>query len=220
MSSDDAPGDDRKVKELLDPATRADLERWFSLPSFDQLAERAEPPRPAPAEPDPQQVAARERRAKALANVDAGFLESIHARRPAESTLIHLPPPLAPRFDGDVSVVDEALLAHAGTLADPREVEIPDPLREDLRVCTPQALLRDLHRPETTFTKSFELIDPAADLRLDASAAALTAMTTRWKIDVPDRTIGQEAYATLRALRVELGQPWAQIQTPRRRVDS
>ena len=70
--------DDKKVKELLDSATRADLERWFGLPSYEQLAERGVQP-PPPAE-DPEFAAIRNRRDEAIASVDPAMVEW-HRRR-------------------------------------------------------------------------------------------------------------------------------------------
>ena len=52
--------DDKKVKELLAASTRAELERWFGLPSFEQLSERGVEPRPP--EEDPEFAVIRKRR--------------------------------------------------------------------------------------------------------------------------------------------------------------
>ena len=62
MATDD--DDDLKVKQLLDPATEADLARWFSLPSFQQLAEQSTPIGPV---------------------IDEASLKKIHERRPETS---------------------------------------------------------------------------------------------------------------------------------------
>src|SRR5262245_45701839 len=76
---DSPPDDDPKVKDLLDDATRADLERWFGLPSFTQLAEEGKPAA-IPEQEDPEQVERRERREKAMAAVDPAIVDR-HFRR-------------------------------------------------------------------------------------------------------------------------------------------
>src|SRR5512140_802992 len=86
MAPDDDHDDhpDPKVKDLLagkslsevvDEATARELERWFGLPSFEQLAEQ-----PPPAEDDPETIAARERSDRAAAQVDPKLLASIRSR--------------------------------------------------------------------------------------------------------------------------------------------
>src|SRR6188472_588135 len=72
--------DDRKAKDVIDAATKRDLERWFGLPSFTELEEEGKQPQVQTAEMDPEVKAVIERRDKALANVDRAFLESIYAR--------------------------------------------------------------------------------------------------------------------------------------------
>ena len=66
---------EQTVKQLLDASTLAELERWFGLPSFQELADKGEPP---PRDPDLE--AAREQRAKAIAAVDPELVEA-HRRR-------------------------------------------------------------------------------------------------------------------------------------------
>src|SRR5262245_38467146 len=78
--------DDKTVKELIDAATRAELEKWFSLPSFQQLAEQeAAAAAAAVRPPSPQEEERAAYIAKvdaALAAVDPKMLES-HGRRVA-----------------------------------------------------------------------------------------------------------------------------------------
>lgn len=194
MAADD---NDPTVKQLLDAATRAELERWFGLPS-------ADPPSPArEREEDPEIVAVREQRARAIAAVDPALVEA-HRRRtepPAWAAEPH--PPLELRVSPSLSRVDLAMAAR--TIAEPRDVEIPDALVDDLRECTPQALLRDLHRPELYFDKSFEMIDIAAEERVDASAAVTEVMRARYAVTEviasPARELG-DLLVELRALRL------------------
>lgn len=215
MTGDD---DDKKVKDLLDAGTRAELERWFGLPSFEQLAERGVVPATPPAPEDPEVVEVRRKRAEAIAAVDPAIVEAHRRRIEPPTPLIKPRPDVALRIDPDIALLDLAMIARVGVLAEPREVEIAEALRDDLRDCTPQALLRDLHRPETDFPKVFEIVDAAASQRLDASAAVAAAMTTSLKLTIPPKSPMREAYALSVELRNERRQPWADINMPLRRV--
>jgi hypothetical protein len=188
---------DQTVKQLLDTKTRADLERWFGLPSFQELAEKGEPP-PA----DPELEATRERRAKAMAAVDPALLERHRQRVESGEGLIRFQAVIDVRVDPSLTQIDLDLIEQRA-VAEPREVEIPDQLREDLAECTPQAILRDLHRPETYFDKLFEIVDMAAEQRLDIVAAVDEAMRTSWKLPPLEGSPLIEARALMAAARQE-----------------
>ncbi|HWU90011.1 MAG TPA: hypothetical protein VN253_22265 [Kofleriaceae bacterium] len=191
-----SPAADQTVKQLLDAATIADLERWFGLPSFQQLAEKEEP-----APEDPDMVAVRERRAKAIAAVDPAMVEAHRRRVESGETLIRFQATIEVRIDPSLAQLDLAMIEQKQAMAEPREVEIPDQLREDLADCTPQAVLRDLHRPETLFDKMFEVVDMAAEQRLDIVQAVDEAMRTSWKLpafEVSPVTEGRALIAELR----------------------
>lgn len=209
--------DDKKVKDLIDEATRADLERWFALPSFQQLAEQGKAPEPPP--DDPEFAAVRKRRAEALAAIDPALLEAHRRRVEPPPDLIKFVASIELRVDPDLALFDQAMLSRQSTIADPREVEISDELRDDLAEKVPQALLRDLHRPETTFDKQFEVVDSAPDLRIDIATIVAEALTYT-RIEFP-RSTYQEACALVAGSRDELHKPWADLakmNTPNRRV--
>src|SRR5438132_941147 len=140
--------DDPKVKDMLDAATRADLERWFGLPSFQEVPEQpaAKADRSLPrADDDPDVIAVRERRAKAIAAVDPKLLDE-HRRRTE-------PPPDLIKFAAtidvvanDPSVIDTTMIDRLYTPADihEQEWELFEPLRDVMTEVTPQAILRDL----------------------------------------------------------------------------
>lgn len=203
MAPDD---DDRKVKDLIDAATREELAKWFGLPSFQELEERGEAV--APPEDDPEVLAVRQRRDAAIAAVDPALLAA-HARRtePPED-LIRFKPLIEVRVDPSVASLDLAMIDRQHTIAEPREVEIPEALREDLRECTPQALLRDLHRPELHFDKTFEVVDMAAEQTLDIVAAVKEAMATSWKLPPLTALPSHEARAAMLALKAEHRSSW------------
>jgi len=219
-TDDDDQLADPKVKDFLDAATRADLERWFNLPSFEVAAENAPPP---PPEEDPDIVRIREQRAKAMAAVDPALLEALHQRYEGQSdSLIHFTASLTIHADPDIALFDQRMVERQSLIAEPREVEISEELRDDLKDCTPQAILRDLHRPELDFEKTFEMIDPAADMKLDIVAEVATAMATSWKLpqleELPFRE-GRKLIAEVVAL---LRSPWPALvlsrTLPNRRV--
>jgi hypothetical protein len=103
-------------------------------------------------------------------------------------------------------------------IAEPREIERPEPLSDDLRDLTPQALLRDLHRPELHFDKQFEVVDTIAEYRQDIAAVVAEVMTTPTGLPPPEASSFQQAHALVLELRAERHQPWTEIKMPLRRV--
>jgi hypothetical protein len=221
---DDPADDDKKVKDLLDPRTQADLARWFGMPSFEQLADRGINPEPPPPRSPAEEAALdqdeqrRRKRDAAFAAVDPAFHEAIVRRSAPADHLLKLPPPPTLRADPSIAKLDVQMIARVGRLADPRDYERPEALSDDLHDCTPQALLRDLHRPETTFTKEYELSEPPQAHLLTGAAETRALMAARYvtKLDV---AIVRDALALWRAARAERdGQAWGKIRTPGRRV--
>lgn len=210
--------DDKTVKEMIDAATRAELERWFGLPSITQVEEE----RAAKAPPeDPEIAAVRKRRDEAIAAVDPAMLEAHRRRTDAPENLIKFKAVIDVRIDPDVALLDHAMIERSGGVAEPREVEIPDALRDDLRDCTPQALLRDLHRPEFDFDKTFEIVDFAAENRVDIVAVVNEVMTATYKVTAAPTNVFREGRELLRELRTTRDEPWTseRLSTlPNRRV--
>ena len=173
---DDNDQDDRKVKEMLE----ADLARWFTLPSIEQVEEQQAAE--APTDAEMEQVI--ERRAKACAAVDPTLVTAIHERTDENPRdLICFKPELEVQ-PYDLGIVDESLVAKIA--AEPRMYGLPPELKDDMRDCTPQALLRDLHRPELEFTREMEVIDIAAETRVNVAEVVESVMTMRFK---PDRRV-------------------------------
>ncbi len=208
--TDDA---DPTVKELLegddpvDEATRLELERWFGMQSADH--------EPAPEEPrpeDPERVAARERRAAAVACVDPALLERVHARHGDVShTMLYFHPDLEVHVDPSVAMFDVAMLERFHGVSEPREIERPDEIEDDLRDRAPQALLRDLHRPETDFAFQLEVVDYAAQQRLDPTAEVERAMKTSWKLPPLGKLSWSEGCELLAQVRRERKESWPVI---------
>jgi len=224
MAPDDEP-EDKKVKDLVEAATRAELERWFGLPSFTELAEQGKPAAPRP--DDPEMIAVRERRDKALAAVDPALVERIRYRTEVvPETLLELELTLDVHVDPDIALFDQSMADRAATIGDPREVEISEELRDDLKECVPQALLRDLHRAEIDFDKTFEVVDVLAEQRVDIVAEVAMAMGTSWQLpplaSQPFTVAWAETRTLLAELRRERKQPWpalfAALPLPNRKV--
>ena len=204
--------DERKVKDLiaegrvpLDPQTQADLEKWFGLPSVTALEEQGKIAGPVDA--DMAQVA--ERRAAAVAAVDPALLDLIRLRTEDIPNPIGVPKrTIEPVIDDSIALFDMGMVDKALTIAEPRTVEIPDQLIEDLKDCTPQALLRDLHRPEQFFDKVFEIVDIAAEQRIDIVAEVKSAMRTSWRLPAFGKTPLEDSREALAEVRAERRAPW------------
>jgi hypothetical protein len=162
-----------------------------------------------------------ERRDRALANVDPRFLQSLYLRneeRPA--SLIKFEAKIDVRVDEDFGMVDEKLADKAAAIAEERWVEISDETKENLAECTPQALLRDLHRAELYFDKTFEVVDIAAEQRLDIVAEVKAAMATSWKLPPLSASPIIEGTALLADVRAQRRRKWTEFlpELPNRRV--
>lgn len=160
--------DPQAHSEALDPATLAELQRWFGLPSAMDLP---------PPEPAPEEVSRRE---QALAAVEPRFLEYLQ-RHEQRLPLMMEPPHLDVHADEALTTVPERF-AVASKLGEPREVELSYLLYDDLKERVPQALLRDLHRPEQYFGKYYELVQVSEgipDIRHAINAAIAHAEEER-----------------------------------------
>lgn len=207
------------LEEMVDAATAAELAKWFGLPSFQQVDEGEVE---LPAE-DPEMVAVRERRARAIAAVDPALLEAHRRRIEAPEGLIKFEAKLEVRVDPDLALFDADMAERRGHLAEAREVERPEDLADALAECTPQALLRDLHRPELMFDKEFEVVDMSAEQKLDAVAAVREAITTSWKLPDLGEPQGVALRKVMAEMRQELHTPWADLprraRLPNRRIE-
>jgi len=195
--------DKTALDEVVDEATRRELERWFALPSFQQLAEK-----PPPIDPEVAEV--RARRDKALAAIDPRLLASIDQRNAARATAIdeRAPPPTL--ADRRTALVDLGMIDRGYQIGEPYEMQLPQGMDDDLKECAPQALLRDLHRPESDFTKQLEIVDYLAQIRIDVVREVRVAMTTRWQIELAPLPYASSRAAML-AGRAEHRLPWTRV---------
>lgn len=199
--------DDRKAKDFIDAATQADLERWFGLPSFQQVEEEGKTAQVAAV--DPEMAAVIERRERVLAMVDPALLGAIIARHDVKPEDIFVfESTIEPHVDEHISAVNEGLLARASSIADPREYELSDELMEDMKECSPQALLRDLHRSERDFDKSFEIVDAMEEARVDVVGEVRTAITTRWTLPRPGEPALEASRRIWKDVKAQRQAPW------------
>jgi hypothetical protein len=195
--------DEQKVKDaVLDAATREQLERWFQLPSFTELEDRGVEI------DDPGWAESRKKRAEALAAVDPAMLDWHRARNERED-LLQFSPTIELYIDREIGSLDTELID--ARVAEPRERMLPFQLEQDLRDCTPQALLRDLHRPEMYFEKVFELWDVTAEMRVDVKAVIAEAMTTRWTAELREPPAIEQTRAMLREVVAFRRRPWVEV---------
>ncbi len=199
---------DQPLDEVVDAATAAELQRWFGLPSFTQLEEAPLPGNPE----DPGRIAVRARRDAAIANIDPKLMAAIEARFECAWGLLKFDPlRTESKVDVEMPLFKEQLAHRLHANAEPREVERPEDIEEELKDQTPQALLRDLHRAVSYFDKLFEVVDAAAEQSLDIVAEVRAAMAANWRLpslgDPPSVAFGKLSAQ----LRAERGTPWATL---------
>jgi hypothetical protein len=200
--------DKAALENVVDEETRRQLARWFELPSFTELEEQ----RKALVPRDVAMDEAIARRDKALAAVDPATLAAIERRNAASASMLDEPREvLSLSAERDTALVDLDLIDRGYQVGEPREFSLSPSLDDNLRECAPQALLRDLHRPVTTFYKAFEISDDIAATRVDASREAHAAMTTSWKIELEVRNTFAEGCESWDEARAERRMSWQRV---------
>lgn len=231
MEDDDKPKPDPKVKQLLerdlaqpldevvDAATAAELEKWFGLPSFQEVKER-EAAAAAAAAADPELVETLERQANAIAAVDPEFLAAVLRRIAHYDDRLELRMSIVLHVGRSIALFDPSMADRGFMMGQPHEVEISEELKDALEECSPQALLRDLHRPELAFEKTFEVVDFGQ--RIDGVAEVSAAMAADLKLPPLDRSPFYQTAHLLDELRNVRKQPWPALFAaqflPNRRV--
>ncbi|MFN0246333.1 MAG: hypothetical protein ACKV2T_05465 [Kofleriaceae bacterium] len=143
------------LDHLVDAETAAQLERWFGLPSFTQVEEGEV----VLAKPPTDQVSAvRERRRKLLEEIDQELVANIEKRHVPRDDLFIFKANLEPR-DSKINVIDLDNIEQRAAITEERRIERPSDIIDALDENAPQALLRDLHRLETEFSRSWSQND-------------------------------------------------------------
>jgi hypothetical protein len=218
MPTDD---DDKRIKDIIGETSLAELSRWFGLPSFAQVTEMTGKSAEEALPEDEGVAQVREQRQRAIAAIDPGLLAQIEARHETAWGLLRFEAVLDVKVDPEIAAFDHAMLASIRTVAAPRELERPEDIEDELKERTPQALLRDLHRPELYFDKLYE-VDARTDRRFDAIAEVKAAMKA--DLSLPDlgpptsRQLGE----IIKETRAEHDLPWSTIpkraNLPSRRI--
>jgi len=199
--------------EELDAATIAQLAAWFG-PSAPSAG-----PGPGQATPEVSSDATRgsdaaTRRARALEAVDPGFVSAHQARWTRGEALLRVTAPMA-RPRRAPSKFDLAVWnLHLGD--EPRETERPEDISDTLKEPTPQAMLRDLNRPEQRWPLRLlpqDLGLDVAGLRTRARIDDILSTSYFVRIDdepIPARIMADEAAS----LRARLDEPWENLYVP------
>jgi hypothetical protein len=208
--------DGASLDSVVDATTQAELAKWFALPSVEVAREQG-----MDLPEDPELVAYREARARALAAVDPYILETVYRRIEDNTEAMFMFDAIIDiRIKTEMGCFDYAGVERQAFAIEPREREIDEDLRDEMKEVAPQALLRDLHRPEDEFEKQFEMIDPSADQRYDIVAAVDEAMKTSWRLppmaDVTPLEEQRRLIAADRALRRRKW--WTEVRMPNRKV--
>ena len=212
MATDD---DDKRVKDVLGEVNLADLQRWFGLPSYTALEEEGKLAQ-LPAD-DPYKEA-RERREKALAAVEPWFLNAILQRHEKPWSLIKFQVVIDVKVKVDMELFDESM-ATTRLTAEPREVERPETIEDSLKECTPQALLRDLHRVESYFDRQYEVYDSEAHQRFNIVDEVARMMATDLKLPPLDDLPGTDLKVIMADSIAERTRPWTELPKRNRMVN-
>jgi hypothetical protein len=204
-----------EVEAALRPDEIAQLEAWFGRPSMTELVETGEARldmwgRLIDPEAERKRAEARERAAEAI---EPAMIALIERHVPAGDRLIQFHASLEVHIDP--ASFERPLI----TLNRPDilEVERPEDLVDAMREATPQALLRDLHRPEEEFSIQYERSEPV-ESDADPFAEARRAIAAGYKYAPEMRSMSQ-ARDALRPLREAKASVWSEIRTPTRKTD-
>lgn len=212
MATDD---DDKRVKDVLGTTSAADLERWFGLPSYTALEEAG---KTAQLPDDDPYKEARERRDRALAAVEPWFINAIHARHESQWSLLTFEQTIELKVKTEMGLFDASMATSRAT-AEPREVERPDAIEDDLNECTPQALLRDLHRVDRSFEIQYEIYDAEAGARYQTGNQAAEVMATDLTLPSIEDHPGTDLRALMGEILAERSRPWAELHKRNRMVN-
>ncbi len=180
-----------ELERQLDPSVRAELESWFARPSALVVNEQREAAEQAPPDTltlgfgdgmDAQlaaEAAERKKRVDAAAAVIFPWMYDMLERhtRSAERHREIVPP--TPVLDPSILAVAVPAEEEMATIGEPRVYELSREIEAALGEAAPQAVLRDLYRPETEFSIQLTAPDDASDQPTDAHREVLAALDWR-----------------------------------------
>ncbi len=212
----DTNTDDARIE---DPQTIAELAAWFGQPAPIPQEPSPTPTRATAATDKPKE--ARRQRIRKLA--DRRLLRRLASHIDNADTISQLPPPPALTPDSEKLARFDFAAWKLSLAGEENLYDIPDELVADLNERTPQALLRDLHRPEIDFRRT--LIPTSLDVDIagiKGSAVVRDILHTNYAFTAARLPLATELMAQeLSSLRSLLHhESWAEIphtlQTKRR----
>ncbi len=211
-----AQRDGGNLPSLVDAQTAAELARWFEQPALAHSGQTA----PTISTDDINTSLYDETqkiRATAMAAAQPEFLASIerwHARNDAVRYDDAAAVRAAHKFDTVTTAIEK--FTYRLVLQTPVERERPMDLDDAMQACSPQALLRDLHRPAEFFSRELQL-EPTREPVFDSKppitsffspSAASSFMATSARV--------RESLTLIRELH---DRNWATIETQNRRPE-
>lgn len=205
-----------ELERNLDPAVRAELESWFARPSAMVVEEQLEAAEASPATMvlgfgdgmDAQlaaEAAARKKRVEAAAAVIYPWMYDLLERHQRYDVRPIVPP--VPVLDPSILAVRVPDEEEMATIGEPREYGLDREIEAALADAAPQAVLRDLYRPETEFTIELTAPDDESTQPLDGHREVLAALD--WRPEPVERL---ELAASARAAHAEFREitstPW------------
>lgn len=230
----------RVPQNELDPNTIAQLASWFGAPAQSIVeTERAiargqadpaarRPGARPPADPDddgadhpddrkhtdPEIRALWRRRRRAMAAVDPAFLAYFESLTTRGDDHLRIPEP--PELAIETSIARFDIEAWRLNFLEIREWEIDEYLHDEMRERTPQALLRDLHRPVTEWPLALEPVDLGVDVGgLKALESIHGIMRARYGLDMEEHRLASiQGREQLDELQERLAAPWEDSYIP------
>lgn len=197
-----------EASEELDPATVAQLAAWFGIPVATPV------PDPSATPPSKREEAAL-RRQQALDAVDPAFLAAHEARWAQGDALLRINRPVGRRARSPSRFDLAAWKLHASD--EVREAERPEDVSDALKEPpTPQAVLRDLHRPDQQFLLRLLPTDVGMDVAGMRTRSRIdTLLRTSYAVRMDDEPIpARLMLEDMAALRAHLGEPWESFYVP------
>lgn len=197
-----------EARDELDPETVAQLAAWFGVP--------VDTPVPAPsAAPPSKREEAALRRQRALDAVDPAFLAALETRWTQGDALLRINRPVSQRLRSPSRFDLDAWRLQASD--EVREAERPEDVSDALKESpTPQAVLRDLHRPDQQFLLRLLPTDMGMDVAGMRTRSRIdTLLRTSYAVRMDDEPIPARLMVEdMAALRAHLGEPWESFYVP------
>ncbi|MCE9571681.1 MAG: hypothetical protein K8W52_00855 [Deltaproteobacteria bacterium] len=199
-----------ELTPALDPATIAQLASWFGLPSYTELEERAA----AAPEENADDKYWREIREKVAAAVEPAMIERVASKVTSADRLLQVHELAPMTTEVPVLLHDERFSDQVGMASEPRVLELSHEHLGDLNECAPQAILRDLYRPEADFCEPCTWREPWGTAPPDDLIEVREIMKLRFPMPPWIKPVAEylEAVADMRAWKAK---DWGALPIPR-----